>query len=332
MDHTVIDEVVEDTLLFVSANHIKRFASLPPQIQDKIREKIRHSLQNHHTQFLEKYGAQKIREKSQIQRASRSQSYANQLEDLGGFGDLLERFNMYGTEVLSKDPGDWLEEEEEETGLIETPRREAPQASRGWEMSNLNPGALLINDHASEVSVLSDGQIKMDLTSSREGLFSSLGCLSVMGVFVFAFIGLGDIATLSFFAAIYFWASFFRTDVYLLVNCNDQMVYYHKQYKQKVELIPHLPFSHIAYVAITAAFHQSKENSWWTYKTVAITMDGEVIELGDEQKSNFVDAYQFTESLAAVMGVPFYAEVEPMQQLEVYGSGSRLKIEYIEAG
>lgn len=172
-----------------------------------------------------------------------------------------------------------------------------------------------------------DGTWKLEITSGRETAFSALGCFGLIGFFIFLFSGEYLVAFLIFLIAGssgFLWS---KTDDYLVLNPKEQMLYYHKKFLGTTEMEPYLPFSHISTLAVEGAFHKGKDSSWWTYKAVAISKEGEMIDLSDDKKNEFNSCREYVNILSKRMGVPCL-EAVPESSLTIAGSGSRIHIGY----
>lgn len=315
---STIEYLTDLTILEISSEHGQKFASLPPSIQDKIREKVKRSLQTSHREYLEQNQSQEYQ--SQSRQSIIPDAFSNMAEWLGVAPDALHDLGIH---TPPPPPQEIIE--------ANTPRssdQSYHSHSQDCSLTVPKKQSLVINEFSEDAKVLPDGAIKLEITSGREAIFQSLGCLTSLGFMILLFSGQFGYSAPALIAAIYFWKSYSKTDDYLLADHNAQMIFYHKQFGKKIETVPHLPFSHIATLSVEGTLNRSKESTWWTYKAVAITRDGEVVELGDSKKTSFAEAKAFVRSLASSLEVNFTEDVREEQVLEVFGSGARLQISF----
>jgi hypothetical protein len=179
------------------------------------------------------------------------------------------------------------------------------------------------------ITELEAGVLKLEITSDRESVLGALGCITFVGFIILLFTGETGLAFLTLGAAIFSSLAYSKTDDYLVADSTAKMIFTHRRFFSNSSMEPSLPFAHIATLVVDGKCTQNKNSKTWSYKAVAITRDGEIFALSDAQNEKFLEAWQFTQALANRLGLPFL-EPTPEQELEITGSGRRLRVLYSE--
>ncbi|MCO4784267.1 MAG: hypothetical protein KC646_18235 [Candidatus Cloacimonetes bacterium] len=184
------------------------------------------------------------------------------------------------------------------------------------------------SNFSNAISFIGDTLIKFELTSTRENIFSGIGCVSSI-----AFVGLLFFGSyFNAFIACGLLVSFFYllniTDDYILYDITNKKLLYHKKLGTKSNITELAPKRYIRALAVQGKKCSDKNKSWWEYQAVAITLDGDFIALSDFSKNSFYDIRTGMQKIGSYLQIESLDYAIPETKLETFGSGTKLQLVY----
>ena len=298
------DTLIQQTLLAVSPEHIDRYAQLPPSAQDKIRDMIV-QLAEHH----------------QI-----TGGYRQDYETDDNWNELNKKMTQLVSSPLRS-----------HDGVLPLTQTNPITTSNDQFVTSINETSKELQKHlntfpenpyTNDLEVLPDGSLKLDITSTRESLYAGIGCMApfillagfISEISIFYYIGIS--------ALIWGTRQAMRTDDFLKFKPENNEIFYHRQNGDKTSLSSYLKLDDVLCIAVQGSQNSSKESSWWEYKPIAITNRGELLDLGDQKKSDYVNCFAFTRKLAQVLQTDFFDEFQPEAKLEITIVNSEIQVYY----
>ncbi|PCJ15427.1 MAG: hypothetical protein COB02_18065 [Candidatus Cloacimonadota bacterium] len=178
------------------------------------------------------------------------------------------------------------------------------------------------------ITFLDANSIKFEITSTRESMFSGIGCFSVIAFLFFAFQTQFIIAFICFAAivgAVYLSSI---TDDYILYDNKKKKLINHRQLGTTINLIDLAPHRYIKAFAVQGKKCSDKSNSWWEYQAIAVTIDGDFIQLSDFYKDAFFEIKVNLREISQFLNIEFLNYAIAESTLEVYGSGRQMQLVY----
>jgi hypothetical protein len=175
----------------------------------------------------------------------------------------------------------------------------------------------LSGPYMNTVEILSPSEIKLDITSGRETLFTFMGCGSIL----FFIWSLTTESWLFTFIVLAFAIISFRlksqTDDYLVMDLASRRILSHRKFKDNHQISTLVQLEDVLCLLIKSSKTESKDTVTWKYGTAAVTRTGDLIELNDIIKASFFECREFTRTLAEISSIPFYDKAEPETELFV---------------
>lgn len=203
----------------------------------------------------------------------------------------------------------------------------APQAHSTPESQALVP-QLEKSHFADAITFIGDNLIKFELTSTRESIFSGMGCLSSVAFVGLIFFGSYLNAFLACGLLIGFFYLLNITDDYVLYDVTNKRLMYHKKLGAKQTITELAPYRYIKALAVQGKKCSDKSNSWWEYQAVVITLDGDFIALSDFSKNSFYDIRTAMQKIGVFLNIDSLDYAVPESKLQTFGSGTKLQLVY----
>jgi hypothetical protein len=184
------------------------------------------------------------------------------------------------------------------------------------------------SNFADAVSFIGDNLIKFELTSTRESIFSGMGCASSIAFVALIFFGSYFNAILACGLLIGFFYLLNITDDYVLYDVTNKKLMYHKKLGTKINVTELAPHRYIKAFAVQGKNCSDKNSSGWEYQAVAITLDGDFIALSDFTKNSFYDIRTGMSKIGDFLQIESLDYAIPETKLETFGSGTKLQLVY----
>tara|TARA_Y100000589_G_scaffold3593_1_gene3214 strand:- start:188 stop:1108 length:921 start_codon:yes stop_codon:yes gene_type:complete len=298
------DTLIQKTLLAISPDHINRYAQLPTPVQNKIKDII-FQLAEHH-------------------QLSSYDQHTHELDD--DWDEATDQITSLFTSSLQSHDG--VLPLSHTKSIIASDDRLISSSNDTSNALQKHINAFPENAYTDDLEVLPDGNLKLEITSTRESLYAGIGCLGPIILFIGFMSEISMFYYIGIFAFIWGTRQASRTDDFLKFVPEKSEIFYHRQNGKKISLTSYLKLDEVLYIAVQGSQNSSKESSWWEYKPVAITTRGEFLNLGDEKKSDYLTCFAFSRQLAEMFNVNFFNEFEPEAKLEVMSINSELRVYY----
>ncbi len=298
------DTLIQQTLLAISPNHTDRYSKLPTPVQTKIKDIIfklaeDHQISKHNTDIHElddDWNEPNDQVTSLFTSSLQSHDGVLPLTHMRSIIPLDDQFNL-STDNTSKELQKYL---------------------------NTFPE----NAFTENLEIMPDGNLKLDITSTRESLYSGIGCMGPIILFTAFISEISMFYYIGIFAFLWGTRQARRTNDFLKFIPEKNQIYYHRQNGKKISLSTYLKLSEVLCIAVQGSQNSSKEIRWWEYKPVAITTHGEFLDLADEKKCDYLTCFAFSRKLAEMFNVDFFNEFEPEAKLEVMTVNSKVQVYY----
>lgn len=168
-----------------------------------------------------------------------------------------------------------------------------------------------------DLSILSSGNLRLEINSSRENLYGAIGCFGPILVLILFVMEVPSIFVTG--VLLYtFWGirQRVKTDDFLEFDPQKRQILFQKNQGVQTQSEIYIALDKAIAIAVQGRKVSGKHDSWWEYKPIIVDKYGNSFDLADFAKVEYLTCYEFCEKLAKLMNVRFYDKFQPRRKLE----------------